>query len=229
MGTELIDTKQISENMIESSYKPENQVFAKASSELFRPENLEAKMREVLANDKGLAERAKQACESGDPGRIARVRGNIMNVVVEQQLSPYVTDVKTEVPVKGEDGKSYRTDYTAVATQDIYFSRNPADTLNAYDRFSVEVKTGYDLKALKRELLGHGLDQGAAQEGKSVIFVSADFKDLPLHTQSEIRIQNREHNTIIVAGLPRASVMDKCMGRAVGTRDVINSQPYLRT
>ncbi|MEI6826878.1 MAG: hypothetical protein WCK54_14875 [Desulfuromonadales bacterium] len=228
MGTELIDTKQISENMIENSYKPENQVFAKAFSELFRPENLETKMREVLANDKGLAERAKQACESGDPGKIGRIRGEVMNRVIEQQLAPYVADAQTEVSVKGANGKSHRTDYTATATKDIYFSRDPADTLQEGQRFSVENKTG-GVGYLRSELRKHGSDQSAAHEGKSVIFVSADFKDLPLHTQSEIRIQNREHNTIIVAGLPRASVMDKCMGRAVGTRDVINSQPYLRT
>lgn len=228
MGTELMDTKQISGNKIESSYKPENQVFAKAFFELHRPENLEVKIREVLANDKGLEERAKQACESGDPGRIARVRGNVMNIVVEQQLSPYVTEARTEVTVRGENGQSYRTDYTAVATQDIYFSRDPSDRLQVNQQFSVEIKTG-GIGYIRSELRGHGAEQGAAHEGKSVIFVSKDFHDLPLHTQADIRIQNRENNTTIVAGLPRACVMDKCMERAVGTRDVINSQPYLRT
>lgn len=212
-----------SEVRVDLRENPESHIFAQQFFELYKPEVLEQRIQHVLENNPELTERVKEALESGDPGKIGRIRGIILMDVVINELAPFVSDVRTEVTVDAGDGRKSRIDYMATTNCDLYFGGNRDNTVYRNEGFCIEIKTG-NPDYLRDQLNNKGFRQALAHDGKSVMLVSMDFKDLPIHTQDEIRNKYRESGIRLIAALPRASVMDTCMERASSARSRYFSQ-----
>lgn len=197
----------------EAVNKPEN-VYGKIVGELQNPQRLESELKKALQENPQLRDQYNKALESGSSVQTALVRGKIMEKVVENVSNSHFDNVKTQTTVFSDKGNKHITDYTGDAKERISFSGNRNDYISGGDKVSVELKAGGQ-NYLERELKGHGKEQASAHEGKSVILVTKDFKDLPIHKQIEIRSMNREQGTTIIAGLPRVSVIDDCISKSL--------------
>lgn len=197
----------------EAVNKPEN-VYGKIVGELQNPQRLEAELKKALQENPQLRDQYDRALDSGSSFQTATVRGKIMEKVVENVSDSHFDNVKTQTTVFSDKGNKHITDYTGDAKERISFSGNRNDHVSGGDKVSVELKAGGQ-NYLERELKGHGKEQASAHEGKSVILVTKDFKDLPIHKQTEIRSMNREQGTTIIAGLPRVAVIDDCISKSL--------------
>ncbi len=200
----------------EATAKPEN-IYGKIIGELQNPQKLEYELRKVLQENPKLLDQYNKALESGNHVQTALVRGKIMEKVVENVSNSHFDNVKTQAPVISEKGNKHVTDYTGDAKDRITFSGHRNDQVIGGEKVSVELKAGGQ-NYLERELRGHGREQASAHEGKSVILVTKDFKDLPIHKQNDLRSINREQNTTIIAGLPRVSVIDNCISKSLSNQ-----------
>lgn len=205
--------KSIEKVKPEPANKPEN-VYGKIVGELQNPQKLEAELKKVFQENPQLRDQYNTAKESGSSVRTALVRGKLMEKVVENVSVSHFDNVKTQAPVISVKGNKHVTDYTGDTKERITFSGNRNDQVSSGEKVSIELKAGAQ-NYLERELRGHGKEQASAHEGKSVILVTKDFKDLPIHKQKEIRILNREQDTTIIAGLPRVSVIDNCINNTL--------------
>lgn len=210
-GTETM--RSVEKTKPETVNKPEN-VYGKILGELQNPQRLEAEINKALQENPQLRDQYIKAMESGNSVQQAMVRGKIMEKVVENVSNPHFDNVKTQAPVFSEKGNKHVTDYTGDARERIIFSGNRSDQVSGGDKVSVELKVGGQ-NYLERELKGHGKEQASAHDGKSIIIVTKDFKDLPDHKQKEIRIMNREQGTTIIAGLPRVADIDKSIDKVI--------------
>jgi hypothetical protein len=195
--------------------KPEN-IYGKIVGELQNPKRLEAELKKALQENPQLRDQYNKALESGNSVQTALVRGKIMEKVVENVSNSHFDNVKTQTTVFSDKGNKHITDLSFDAKERISFSGNRNDQVSGGDKVSVELKAGGQ-NYLERELKGHGKEQASAHEGKSVILVTKDFKDLPIHKQTEIRSINREQGTTIIAGLPRVSVIDECISKSLSS------------
>lgn len=213
MVTGIEAMKSIEKVKPEPMNKPEN-IYGKIMGELQNPQRLESEIKKALQENPQLRDQYNKALESGSSVQTAMVRGKIMEKVVENVSNSHFDNVKTQAPVLSEKGNKHVTDYTGDAKERIIFSGNRDDQVSGGDKVSVELKAGGQ-NYLERELKGHGKEQASAHEGKSIILVTKDFKDLPEHKIDEIRRMNREQGTTIIAGLPRVAEIDKSINKVL--------------
>jgi len=193
-------------------------VFAREFTELYNPAILADKLAPILRDNPKLAEQLQNAIAKGDKAQLGIARGALMEKLFADMLRPYVDEIQTDVGAFDSCGKRRLTDFTGRAKCDLGFSGNPNDKVRAGERFSVEVKTGSE--GYLREQFkpgGHIEHQASAHDGKPVVFVSREFKNLSPEVQSEIRDRFRQKDTVIVAGLPNTAVMDSACRKAISS------------
>jgi len=193
-------------------------VFAREFTELYNPAILADKLAPILRDNPKLAEQLQNAEVKGDKTQLGIARGGLIEKLVAEVLRPYVDEIQTDVGALDSEGKRRLTDFTGRAKCDLVFSGNPQDTVHAGERFSIEVKTGSEGYLREQFKPGGQIEhQASAHEGKSVVFVSREFKNLSPEVQSEIRDRFRQKDTVIVAGLPNTAVMDSACRKAISS------------
>lgn len=191
-------------------------VFAKEFTDLYKPEVLSDKLAPILRDNPKLAEQLKNAVEKGDKKQLGIARGGLMEKLVAEMLRPYVDNIQMDFGALDSNGNRRLTDFTGKAKCDVAFSGHPQDIVRAGEKFSIEIKTGGE-GYLREEFKpgGHVEQQVSAHDGKSVVFVSKEFKNLSPELQSEIRERFRQKDTVIVSGLPNTGTMDSACRKAV--------------
>lgn len=154
----------------------------------FAPDQLTPTMRDMIKDD-----------------LVSSSKEHIMDSLVKKELKPLIQEELSEKIV----------DNYITANQNIKFTKNPDDILKKGERFHIEILTGgeNDLRELFKPG-GRIEEQFSGRPDKSAVFVSKDFRHLPLEDQQDIRKRMRDENVVIVPELPENSVLDKCYERA---------------
>ena len=147
-----------------------------------------------------------------DQRRAGIERGNAVEPAIAKILEPY-GEVKTEINTLDGDGNKRITDVQVKLEKDVTIA--PGVECKAGDILSIEIKAGgenYLLDQLKPG--GHAEKQCQGHEGKSILVVTEDFRNLPPETQKEIRDRFRNNGTTIIVALPSSQLLDIAVDRA---------------
>lgn len=139
-------------------------------------------------------------------------RGNAVEPAIAKCLEPY-GQVTTEINALDNDGDRRVTDVQVKLEKDLTIS--PGFECKTGDVLSIEIKAGgenYLLEQLKQG--GHAEKQCQGHEGKSILIVTDDFRNLPLENQKEIRARFRDNGTTIIVALPSSQLLDLAVDRA---------------
>ena len=147
-----------------------------------------------------------------DQTRSGIERGNAVEPAIAKILEPY-GKVTTEIKALDGDGGKRISDVQVKLEKDVIIS--PGVDCKAGDVLSIEIKAGGE-NYLQGQLKpgGHAEKQCQGHEGKSILVVTEDFRNLPPETQKEIRDRFRHNGTTIIVALPSSQLLDIAVDKA---------------
>ena len=159
-----------------------------------------------------------------DQRRAGIERGNAVEPAIAKCLEPY-GKVSTELNTLDGDCNKRITDVQVKLEKDLIIA--PGIELKAGEILSIEIKAGgekYLLDQLASE--GHAEKQCQGHEGKSLLVVTEDFRNLSPEKQNEIRDRFRSNGTTIIVALPTSQQLDYVVDNAAANinRDALNER-----